>query len=134
MHDEDLRLENHRHIYEYVERNPGAHLRRISRDIDMHLSTLRYHIDYLEDVLCVPVQALVQRGDETWCYVAENNRPVRRSVTAGQTNDKFVEITSGLSEGDQVVLNPSAILEGDDEVQAKEIASDRENTTDLSVQ
>ncbi len=48
MDGDDLRLENHRLIFEYLDRNPGAHLRRISRDIGMHLSTLRYHVDYLE--------------------------------------------------------------------------------------
>ncbi len=49
MSEEDIRLENHRTIYDYIERNPGTHLRRISRDLDIHLSTLRYHLDYLEE-------------------------------------------------------------------------------------
>jgi HlyD family secretion protein len=68
------------------------------------------HIDYLKDILCVPVQAIVQRRNDTWCYVAENNRLKRQSVKLGQTNDKFVQVCEGLSEGDQLVLNPSAIL------------------------
>lgn len=41
-------LENARRIYEYIESNPGNHLRKISRELDMHSSTLRYHLDYLE--------------------------------------------------------------------------------------
>jgi HlyD family secretion protein len=68
------------------------------------------HIDYLKDILCVPVQAIVQRRNDTWCYVAENSRLKRQSVKLGQTNDKFVQVCEGLNEGDQLVLNPSAIL------------------------
>jgi predicted transcriptional regulator len=45
---EDITLENRRLIFNYVISNPGAHLRKISRDLDIHLSTLRYHLDYLE--------------------------------------------------------------------------------------
>lgn len=44
----DIALENRRQIYNYILDNPGAHLRKISRDLDIHLSTLRYHLDYLE--------------------------------------------------------------------------------------
>ncbi len=41
-------LENRKKIFDYISDNPGVHLRKISRDIDIHLSTLRYHLDYLE--------------------------------------------------------------------------------------
>ena len=34
----------------------------------------------------------------------------RQDVELGQTNDKFVQVCKGLNEGDQLVLNPSAIL------------------------
>jgi len=50
MSEEGIRLENHRLIFDYIDRNPGTHLRRISRDLEVHLSTLRYHLDYLEDM------------------------------------------------------------------------------------
>lgn len=45
---EDIALENRRLIFNYILNNPGSHLREISRDLDIHLSTLRYHLDYLE--------------------------------------------------------------------------------------
>lgn len=41
-------LKNQRLIYNYILNNPGSHLRKISRDLGMHLSTLRYHLNYLE--------------------------------------------------------------------------------------
>jgi len=48
MH-EDIALENRRQIFNYILENPGTHLRQISRDLDIYLSTLRYHLDYLEE-------------------------------------------------------------------------------------
>ena len=47
-HDDDF-LENSKLIYNHVLKNPGLHLRKISRVLDIHLSTLRYHLDYLEE-------------------------------------------------------------------------------------
>lgn len=48
MKEEYIALENRRLIYDYMLNNPGSHLRRISGALNMHLSTLRYHIHYLE--------------------------------------------------------------------------------------
>jgi len=46
---ESLDLENRRRIFNYIQDSPGAHLREISRDLNIYLSTLRYHLDYLEE-------------------------------------------------------------------------------------
>ena len=48
VQDEDF-LKNSQMIYNYILKNPGLHLRKISRGLKIHLSTLRYHLDYLED-------------------------------------------------------------------------------------
>lgn len=69
------------------------------------------HVDLLEDVLTVPVQAVVQIGDESWCYVNAGSNVERRPIEVGQTNDKFVEIKSGLTAGEQVVLNTDAVMD-----------------------
>ncbi len=73
-------------------------------------AVVEIHMDYLPDVLCVPVQAIVQRRDDTWCYLGEGSSLRRQDVKLGPTNDKFVQVREGLQEGDPVVLNPSAIL------------------------
>ncbi|UCH89356.1 MAG: winged helix-turn-helix transcriptional regulator [Thermoplasmata archaeon] len=48
MVDPNELLENARLIYEFIEGNPGMHLREISRELNIHSSTLRYHLGYLE--------------------------------------------------------------------------------------
>ena len=68
------------------------------------------HVDRLEDVLSVPVQAIVQVGKKNWCYVDAHGSVELREVELGKTNDKFIEIRKGLEEGIRVVLNPSALI------------------------
>lgn len=69
------------------------------------------HVDLLKDVITIPVQAIVQIGDESWCYVSAGSNVERRPVEVGQSNDKFVEIKSGLTVGEQIVLNTGAIMD-----------------------
>jgi len=82
------------------------------------------HVDRLEDVLSVPVQAVVQIGRQTWCYVDNAGRVERRDIRLGRTNDKFVEILKGLDEGTRVVLNPMAIIDETEQKEAEELAEE----------
>jgi RND family efflux transporter MFP subunit len=78
-------------------------------------AVVEIHVARIKNVISVPVQAIVQRGQENWCYVEVGSSPERRDVQLGRSNDKFVVITKGISEGERVVLNPSAILEAAEE-------------------
>jgi len=62
-------------------------------------------IDKLRDVLYVPIQSVVTVEDKKVCYVA-GSPAVKREVETGLFNDNFVEIKSGLAEGEKVLLNP----------------------------
>lgn len=48
MKEEDIDFNNQKLIFNFISNNPGSHLRKISRTLGVHLSTLRYHLDYLE--------------------------------------------------------------------------------------
>lgn len=62
-------------------------------------------ITNLADVLTVPIQAVTTRGGKQVTYLAGGApRPV--AVQVGMYNNKFIEITSGLKEGDHVLLAP----------------------------
>jgi RND family efflux transporter MFP subunit len=74
-------------------------------------AVVEIHVDRLEDILSIPVQSVVQVGGDSWCYVEHGGGVERRLLELGMTNDKFVEIHSGLEEGDRVVLNPSAVMD-----------------------
>jgi HlyD family secretion protein len=91
-------------------------------------AVVEIHIDHLENVISVPVQAIVQIKKQTWVYVDREGQVLRQDIEIGRTNEKFVEITQGLSEGDQIVLNPMAII---DEAALSESA-DRDEGKELS--
>lgn len=59
-------------------------------------------------VLFVPLQCVFAEEGEQFCYVmTPAEGPVRRKVETGPSNDSFVEVANGLSEGDRVLLyNP----------------------------
>jgi multidrug efflux pump subunit AcrA (membrane-fusion protein) len=67
-------------------------------------------VDRLEDVLSIPVQAVVQVERDNWCYVQGEGGIERRNIRLGRSNDKFVEVRGGLEPGVEVVLNPMAIV------------------------
>ncbi len=63
-------------------------------------------VQELKDVLYVPIQSVVALEDKKVCYVHAGSPPEQRAVETGLFNDSFVEIKSGLQEGEQVLLNP----------------------------
>jgi HlyD family secretion protein len=62
-------------------------------------------IDKLQDILYVPIQSVVTIEDKKVCYIA-GSPTEKRDVVTGLFNDNFVEIKSGLTEGEKVLLNP----------------------------
>ncbi len=90
------------------------------------------HVDLLKDVITVPVQAIVQIGDESWCYVSAGSNVERRPVEVGQSNDKFVEIKSGLAIGEQIVLNTGAIMDESSDSASKASEDGDEGVSDSS--
>jgi RND family efflux transporter MFP subunit len=63
-------------------------------------------IDELQDVLIVPIQAVITVEGRKLCYCSSNKGPEKREVETGLFNDDFVEVKGGLVEGEKVLLNP----------------------------
>jgi len=67
--------------------------------------------DRLASVLQVPIQAVVRRGGRYFAWVAlPEQGPDRREVKVGRANDQAMEVIDGVTEGDEVVLNPRLTL------------------------
>lgn len=69
-----------------------------------------------EPVLTVPVQSIVggtEMGGKREVFIKTATGYERKPVELGLYNEKFVEIKSGVAEGDEVVTNPKVLL-GDD--------------------
>jgi HlyD family secretion protein len=66
--------------------------------------------DHKQDTLFVPNSALQNQGNAYYVQVMSSaekkGTPIQKAVTIGLSNDEYTEVTSGLSEGDVVVINP----------------------------
>ena len=66
----------------------------------------------LSDVVYVPIQAVVPADGEKVCYVVRSlGSPERRVIEVGDFNNEFIEIKSGLSEGEEVLLRAPVVPE-----------------------
>ena len=66
-------------------------------------------VNKLENCVYVPVQAISPDNGKQVCYVGNGLRSERREVQIGQFNDAFIEVKSGLKEGERVLLrSPTA--------------------------
>lgn len=60
----------------------------------------------LDDAIYVPVQAVVRESGEPTVYVVEGQKVNRRKVALGLDNNRMVQITEGLKQGETVLLAP----------------------------
>jgi hypothetical protein len=78
-------------------------------------------VDDRPNVISVPVQAVVEQGSNFYSWVLVNGHPQRRPLVLGVSNNIFIEVKDGLSEGDAVLLSPRAqVPEAREEVKSKE--------------
>ena len=83
-----------------------------------------------DDVLTVPVAAILETPDGFLCWVKEENGlPEKRVIKVGDTNDEFTVVTDGLKEGDEVVLNPLAFID-EAQLQAIKLNATEESETE----
>ncbi len=60
----------------------------------------------LEDVIKIPIQAVVGIEERQFCFVRNGGESVPVEVEVGLFDSEFVQIRNGLTAGDQVVLSP----------------------------
>ncbi len=68
-------------------------------------------IKNLKDVVTVPVQSVVEKGGKFYCWTNTFSGPKKGEVVLGMSNNTRIEITDGLKEGDEVLLNPRSMVE-----------------------
>jgi HlyD family secretion protein len=64
--------------------------------------------DEIADALFVPVQAVYRKGRDNVAFVDGSGAIEERAVEVGRYNDRWVQILSGLEEGEVVLLAPPA--------------------------
>jgi HlyD family secretion protein len=61
------------------------------------------------DVLAIPSEAMTVEQGQDVCYVAHHDGLERREIKVGQINRDLLEVTEGLDEGEEVVLDPTRL-------------------------
>jgi HlyD family secretion protein len=64
----------------------------------------------LDNIVTAPVSAVVELDGKFFAWVKSEAGAQCRPLLLGQTNDKVIEIADGLKEGDEVILNPRAVI------------------------
>ena len=84
-----------------------------------------------ENVLTVPVAAVVETDAGSYVWIKAVSGMQRRPIKIGDNNDSFAIVTAGLKEGDQVVLNPASFAseEEDDPLKKYQDKQDEETKT-----
>src|SRR5204863_8638859 len=68
-------------------------------------------VNKLDNCVYVPVQAISPDSGKQVCYIPHGLKPERREVQIGEFNDEFIEVKSGIAEGERVLLRPPDSLE-----------------------
>lgn len=71
---------------------------------EVRITVAEYH-----DVLLIPVAAIAETPNGTFCWVKSADSVQRRRITLGDSNDIFTIVSDGIDEGDEVLLNPAAL-------------------------
>lgn len=60
----------------------------------------------------IPIDSVFQTQDQAFLFVAKSGKAESKKVSLGQVMGRFVEVSSGLKESDQVILNRN-VIDGD---------------------
>lgn len=67
-------------------------------------ANVKMFVDDVVGALCIPVDAVFKKDKKSVCYVRNGEGFDAREIRTGKSNNDFVEIVSGLNEGDEVAL------------------------------
>ncbi|MGD2095448.1 MAG: efflux RND transporter periplasmic adaptor subunit [Phycisphaerales bacterium] len=94
-------------VYETLVRIDGSHDFLRSR-MSCKVTIL---VAQIKDTVIVPIQVVSNRSGNKVCFVKTAQGPQERVVRTGLFNDTFVEIVEGLEAGEEVLLNPSMVVD-----------------------
>ena len=66
-------------------------------------------VDKKAKVIAIPVVSVLFEKNLPFCYVLKGNKIEERKLELGDSNDRMVEIKSGLKEGEVIVMMPETL-------------------------
>jgi len=80
------------------------------------------------DTIVVPRNTVLESAESKYVYVLENNKAVKRDVETGIDNGDEIEIVSGVSFGEAIIVKGQSYVNDGEEVNVVGSGSDSENT------
>ncbi|MBU0486065.1 MAG: efflux RND transporter periplasmic adaptor subunit [Proteobacteria bacterium] len=68
-------------------------------------------IEHKKGVLLAPVRALIKEDDGEYVFTLAGGLITKKQITTGLLNENMFEITSGLTAGDQICVDPFIVME-----------------------
>ncbi len=92
----------------------------LDNDVDAHLKSGLYAEVELpvknEEELIISKACIVNSMESPTVYVAQDGKAIKRDLIIGQSNNDQVEVLSGLSEGEQVIISGQLNLKDGDDI------------------
>lgn len=96
-------------------------------------AVVEIHIDHIDDALVVPLQAVTEIDGQAYCFVSRGGGIERVPLELGVANEHSVQVLSGIRQGEEVVINPFALLDEQPDEEGDEPTED-ESTEDESTE
>ncbi|MCE5345040.1 MAG: efflux RND transporter periplasmic adaptor subunit [Bacteroidales bacterium] len=92
----------------------------LDNDVNAHLKSGLYAEAELpvtnEEEIIISKTGIVESMESPVVFVASNGKAVKRAIIIGQSNNKQVEVLSGLSDGEQVIISGQLNLKDGDDI------------------
>ncbi len=62
------------------------------------------HVDPVSDAILIPVASVFHEGDSFFCFVKNRAESEKREIVIGASNAQMVQVTDGVSAGDEILL------------------------------
>ncbi|HKL10830.1 MAG TPA: efflux RND transporter periplasmic adaptor subunit [Clostridia bacterium] len=69
------------------------------------IAQIYFSIDESKNVLMLPIDAVIQEGNEYFVYIVEEGKAVRKTVKVDVDNGEYIEIVSGVKADDDVIVS-----------------------------
>ncbi len=79
----------------------------VDNNVDIEVgksATVDLYTDSVKDALVVPANAVFKNGEETYVYIVNGDAKTKTVVTTGTETDAYIQIATGVKEGDVVYV------------------------------
>lgn len=83
-------------------------------------ANVKFSTNIKKNALIVKSEAVLQKEDKNIVYIVKDNKTIEKQVSIGIDNGDFAEITSGLSQGDKVIIKGQHYVENGEKVKVVE--------------